>query len=263
MTTWFEPVRCSVPLEAAEVLAACPGYHLAGSVEQLADLACRDAVNGWHEVAYDVPGKGRAVEARVCRARNGIAANYPEPYMRRRDPDCLFVADASPTDKPRFQERFQRDFCAVREETFAWLKTQELAVLFFVAGAPGKGVDSMVIAPANAGFFAFGLALLQGILAEPPERFSPKSVIRSRRTATATAFQTATRFATAMTRWTRTTRRVSRRRARRAWLARRAQSCSSGCGPCTMPHRRASDRRKNRARFISPAPSDYHASTPG
>ncbi|MBP8130625.1 MAG: DUF4914 family protein [Candidatus Hydrogenedentes bacterium] len=177
MTTWFEPVRCSVPLEAAEVLAACPGYHLAGSVEQLADLACRDAVNGWHEVAYDVPGKGRAVEARVCRARNGIAANYPEPYMRRRDPDCLFVADASPTDKPRFQERFQRDFGAVREETFAWLKTQELAVLFFVAGAPGKGVDSMVIAPANAGFFAFGLALLQGILAEPPERFSPKSVI--------------------------------------------------------------------------------------
>lgn len=177
MTTWYEPVHCNIPIEAVDVLAACPKYHLARNVDELAALACRDEVNGWHEVAYDVPGHGKVVEARVCRVRNGIAANYPEPYMRRRDPDCLFIADASPTDKPRFQDRFGQIFEDVREATFAWLKTQELAVFFFVAGAPGKGVDSMVIAPANAGFFAFGLALLQGILAELPEGFSPKSII--------------------------------------------------------------------------------------
>jgi hypothetical protein len=34
----------------------------------------------------------------------------------------------------------------------------------FIAGAAGKGIDAVVVAPANAGFFALGLALLQGIL---------------------------------------------------------------------------------------------------
>ena len=46
------------------LLAACPGFTLAGSAEQLVELATRDADEfGWHEVAYDVPGKGRVVAA--------------------------------------------------------------------------------------------------------------------------------------------------------------------------------------------------------
>ncbi|MEW5867406.1 MAG: DUF4914 family protein, partial [Bacillota bacterium] len=89
-----------VPREITEILSACPGYVTAGSVAELVELACRDATNGWHEVAYEVPGKGRVVEARVCRVRNGVAANYVEPYMRRRDPDCMVIADDLPTDKP-------------------------------------------------------------------------------------------------------------------------------------------------------------------
>jgi hypothetical protein len=171
--------KLKLPPEVMEILSACPRYTIAGSTNELADLACRDVKNGWHEVAYDVPGKGRVVEARVCKVRNGISANYVEPYMRRRDPECMLIADNLPTDKKRFKERFGNDFDKCREETFNWLKTQELAIYPFIAGSPGNGIDSIVIAPANAGFFAFGLALLQGIL-DPndlPPNFSPKAVI--------------------------------------------------------------------------------------
>jgi hypothetical protein len=94
---------------------------------------------------------------------NGVAANYLEPYMRRRDPDCMVIGDDKPTNKPTYRERFRTDFAGVRAETFAWLKTQRLAVFPFVAGAAERGIDAVVVAPANCGFFALGLALLQGI----------------------------------------------------------------------------------------------------
>ena len=165
-----------IPRELAEVLQACPRYVIARNTQQLADLAHADAVNGWHEVAYDVPGKGRVVEARVCRVRNGIGANYPEPYMRRRDPDCMVIADELPTDKPRYEERYGKSFDTLRQETFDWLKQQELAVLFFSAGAKTSGLHAVAVAPMNAGFFAFGLSLLQGIVdgENLPADFTPK-----------------------------------------------------------------------------------------
>ncbi len=94
----------------------------------------------------------------------GISANYLEPYMRRRDPNCMLIADDQPTDKQRYEDRFGEDFSGMREETFDWLKDQELAIFVFETGPSGLGVKAMAIAPANAGFFAFGLALLQGII---------------------------------------------------------------------------------------------------
>lgn len=168
-----------LPPEAEAVLAAAPKVTVARSTDDLIALATRDAVNGWHEVAYDVPGRGRVVEAKVCAVTNGIAANYLETYMRRRDPDCMVIGDKKPTDKPTYLQRFGADFDSVREETFAWLKTQNLAVFPFLAGVDGKGVDAFVIAPDNAGFFALGLALLQGLLKpdEVPEGFAPKAII--------------------------------------------------------------------------------------
>ncbi|MGF1656014.1 MAG: DUF4914 family protein [Verrucomicrobiales bacterium] len=168
-----------VPPEATAVLDAAPSVSVATSSKQLVELAVRDAVDGWHEVAYDVPGKGRVVEARVCRVKNGINANYLEPYMRRRDPDCMVISDTRPTDKPSYRERYGADFEPVRQESFEWLKTQDLAVFPFHAGIAGKGTDALVIAPANAGFFAFGLSLLQGIIASDriPENFAPRAVI--------------------------------------------------------------------------------------
>lgn len=168
-----------VPAAAAEVLEAAPSVIVASTAGELVELSVRDAVDGWQEVAYDVPGMGRVVEARVCRARNGINANYLEPYMRRRDPDCMVIGDSLPTDKPTYQERFGTGFDEVRAETLEWLKGQELAVFPFHAGLAGTGTDALVIAPANAGFFALGLAMLQGIVPADavPEGFSPRAVI--------------------------------------------------------------------------------------
>ncbi|MCC5849698.1 MAG: DUF4914 family protein [Verrucomicrobia bacterium] len=172
--------RFRLPAETAELFAAAPSVTLAESTEQLIELSVRDAdAEGWHVVSYDVPGKGKVDEVRVCRVKNGIAANYFEPYMRRRDPDCMVIGDKLPTDKPTFQERYGQSFDTLRSETFAWLKTQDLACFGFIAGMPGKGTDALVIGPANAGFFALGLAMLQGMITpdELPENFEPKAII--------------------------------------------------------------------------------------
>ncbi|MDX2108962.1 MAG: DUF4914 family protein [Verrucomicrobiota bacterium] len=168
-----------LPSDAAAVMAAAPAVFVARCTQELEELAVRDAVGGWHEVAYDVPGKGRVVETRVCRVRNGIAANYVEPYMRRSDPECMVIGDTRPTDKPTYLERFGEDFTSVRTESLNWLKTQRLVVFPFHVGVIGKGVDALFIAPENAGFFAFGLAMLQGIipLEDLPANFSPKAVL--------------------------------------------------------------------------------------
>jgi hypothetical protein len=170
----------ALPLEAADILQAAPRFTVARSVADLMKLAVRDAgPDGWHEVAYDVPGRGRVVEARACRVRNGIAANYLEPYMRRRDPDCMVIGDERPTDKPTYYQEYGSVFEPLRRETFAWFKTQPLAVFPFYAGMKGKGMPALVIAPDNAGFFALGLSLLQGILApeEIPADFVPRAII--------------------------------------------------------------------------------------
>jgi hypothetical protein len=144
---------------------------LAGSVADLVALAVpEDRVDseGFFTVGYDVPGRGFVAEARVCRVRNGVAANYVDPALRRRDPDCMVIADHEATDKPTFRARFGRDFDGLRQETLEWLATQPLAAFFFETGMPGRLVKALAICPANAGFFALGLAMLQGIV--PLER---------------------------------------------------------------------------------------------
>ncbi len=179
MSTNSRTFSFDVPPEVREVFDAAPSLTIARSTAELVELAVRDAVNGWHEVAYDVPGKGRVTEATVCRGRNGICANYVEPYMRRRDPDCMVIGDSMPTDKPTFDMRFGSPFAPMRQRTLDWLKTQRLAAFPFFVGMPGNETHALVIAPDNAGFFALGLALLQGILGEKeiPENFYPRAVI--------------------------------------------------------------------------------------
>lgn len=171
--------KMHLPPEVNEILAACPRVVAPSTTREMIDLACGGAGSDRFEVAYDVPGRGRVVEATVARVRNGIAANYPEPYMRRRDPDCMVIADELPTDKKLFRNRYGRDFARIRAETFAWLKTQELAIFPFISGREKMGVDTLIVAPANAGFFAFGLALLQGNIApaDLPSDFAPRAVI--------------------------------------------------------------------------------------
>jgi hypothetical protein len=169
----------NLPADLRELLRAAPSVYWPANEAELIDAAVGGPDRDRAEVAYDVPGKGRVLEATVARVRNGIAANYVDPYMRRRDPDCMFIADELPSDKVRFKDRFKLDFTSLREETFAWLRTQPLAAFGFTAGDPKMGYDAIVVAPANAGFFALGLAMLQGIRApeDLPEDFKPQAVI--------------------------------------------------------------------------------------
>jgi hypothetical protein len=159
------------------LLRAAPSVTLFRNARDLLESAAPTS-DSWYDVGYEVPERGFVLEATVCRTRNGLAANYVDAYMRRRDPDCMFIGDSLPTDKPRFDEAFEFTFEAVRDESLDWLRKQPLAVFFFYAGRRDMGTVSMVIAPANAAFFAFGLSSLQGIVApeelpqgKPPQAF--------------------------------------------------------------------------------------------
>ena len=171
--------RYNPPADAAEVLAGCQNLFVANTTTELLDAACGKKESNYFEVTYEVPGKGRVLEATVARVRNGICANYTEAYMRRRDPNCMFIADDEPTDKLRFRDNFKTEFEPLRRETFEWLKSQPLTMFGFSAGQSDIGVDAIVIAPQNAAFFALGLAMLQGIIHhdDVPDDFAPKSVI--------------------------------------------------------------------------------------
>ena len=131
------------------------------------------------EVKYEVEGIGEVVEATVTRCKNGAVVNYLDDYMRRRDPDCLVVADKKPSDKPLYNEIYGKDFEPLRNDTFMWLKNQKLIVFPFKAGGYDYGYDAVLIAPSNAGFFAGGLADLQGFINidEISDDFNPKAII--------------------------------------------------------------------------------------
>ncbi|MEM7754173.1 MAG: DUF4914 family protein [Planctomycetota bacterium] len=169
-----------IPAHLRSVLDAAPSVATAYDVDTLVDLAVRNAgPDGQHSIAYDVPGKGSIEEAKACRVKNGIAANYIEPYMRRRDPDCMVIGDERPTNKPTYRERFGEPFDGVRTETFEWLKTQPLAMFPFTAGVGEEAIPALAIIPDNAGFFGLGLSMLQGISAaeDIPDDFAPRAII--------------------------------------------------------------------------------------
>jgi len=169
----------NLPEDVQRVLKLSPQVTIASSIEALRDLACGGQDSHYYEVAYDIPDQGTIVEATVARVRNGVVANYPEPYMRRRDPNCLVIADEQPTDKPTFNQRFGRDFLPLRGDTLTWLSNQPLLLFAFVAGDQQTGLNTVVIAPHNAGFFALALALLQGIHTTEhlPTDFQPHALI--------------------------------------------------------------------------------------
>jgi len=153
---------------------------MAFGIDDLVELAVKDAgPDGIHKVGYDLPSGEHYVEAEVARVKNGIAANYTEIYMRRRDPECMVIGDERPTNKPTYKERFGAPFGPVRDETFAWLKTQPLAMFAFTAGVGDEGIPALAIVPANAGFFGLGLAMLQGIMSEDeiPDGFKPRAIV--------------------------------------------------------------------------------------
>src|SRR5262245_32182453 len=167
-----------LPSELAALAAAAEGVVVPQSRLELIELSMGGA-SDFFEIGYEGPEGGWVPEATVARCRNGLAVNYIEPYMRRRDPDCMVVADSSATDKPRFEERFERSFAPVRQEIFHWLKTQRLILMPFRAGNSERGYDALLVAPLNAAFFATALADLQGMIPgnKVPPGFSPRAII--------------------------------------------------------------------------------------
>lgn len=170
--------RVSLPDDVLIILSGCKSFTTFDTVNQLA-IAAVGGDNNSFEVKYDIPGKGEITEAIIHKVTNGISANYTEAYMRRRDPDTMAIADDLPTDKERFIDKFGYDFDLLRKETIHWLQSQDLAVFFYFAGCDNIGSGGIAIAPANAGFFAMGLSMLQHIIPikDLPIDFSIDSVI--------------------------------------------------------------------------------------
>ncbi|HRS18196.1 MAG TPA: DUF4914 family protein [Bacteroidales bacterium] len=168
-----------LPHQATVLLNSCKSFTVFNSVEELADAAVGGKDSNSFEVTYAVPGKGDVTEVVVHRVKNGISANYTDPYMRRRDPDTMAVADSNVTDKESFHSKYGYEFSKLQDETFAWLQSQDLALFFYFAGRDGIGMGGLAIAPANAGFFAMGLSMLQNILpiSELPKDFAIQSII--------------------------------------------------------------------------------------
>jgi len=159
----FEQLReknIELPEDILHLLNNCKSFTVFNTIEELA-VAAVGGDNPVYEVKYDIPGHGEITEAIVHRVSNGISANYVDPYMRRRDPDTMAIADDLPTDKERFKDRFGYDFSSLKKETLDWLSTRDLGVFFYFAGRESIGCSGIAITPANAGFFAMGLAMLQ------------------------------------------------------------------------------------------------------
>ena len=163
--------------EVRAALDAAPSVSMPSSRDELYQLALGPDGGPSFTVEYGAGGVQFA-EATVTRCRNGLAVNYLEDYMRRRDPRCMVIADDRPTDKTRWGDRFGGSFDAVRAETLAWLGSQDLVVVPFKAGGPVYGSPSLAIIPANAAFFALALVDLQGwVTFDELGPFEPRSIL--------------------------------------------------------------------------------------
>lgn len=166
----------SLPEDTMQALAECAHLAMPESLDEIYELCCQDMECGRQDISYE-SDDGRVVkEAELVRCKNGLAVNFTEDYMRRRDGDSMSIADAFPSDKPRFSQRYGYDFDILRRETLRWLSGQSLILLPFGAGGVNYGYDALLICPRNAAFFACALALMQGIR-ETGESYTPRGLI--------------------------------------------------------------------------------------
>jgi hypothetical protein len=164
--------------EIKGLLNGAPNVIIAKSRSELFDLASGNGKDIF-TVEYSLPDGRIVQEASVVKCKNGLAINYLDKEMRRRDPDCLIVGDDNLTDKPRFKDVFKNDFAGLRKETFDWLRKQDLLIAGINIGGVQTGLQGLIIAPANAGFFVGGLCDLQVFvdISELDEKFAPCSIL--------------------------------------------------------------------------------------
>ncbi len=165
--------------EVRDTLHNSNSIYFPKSRDELFRLSLGDENLDHFQVAYQVPGMGRVVEANVTRCKNGVVVNFEEDYMRRRDPDCMLIGDQKPTDKPTYQEVYGNDFCETRNQTLQWLSEQDLIAVPFMAGGDTYGYEALFIGPRNAACFAAALSDLQGFLSyeEIEEGFTPRAIV--------------------------------------------------------------------------------------
>lgn len=171
------PLSVEMPAALRAAIDASPRVVVPSTRAELYQLALDPTGNAVFSVNYEANGE-IVTEATVTRCRNGIAVNYPEDYMRRRDPKCMLIADDRPTDKDRYIDRFGESFDRVKQETLDWLATQELVVVPFKAGALTFGSPSLAVMPLNSAFFALTLMDLQGWTTfEELGAYTPRSIL--------------------------------------------------------------------------------------
>ncbi|MFN3660218.1 MAG: DUF4914 family protein, partial [Brevinematales bacterium] len=146
--------RLHLPKEIGDILQECPALTTFNTRQELLEICLGSPENNLYEVKYTLDNTTEITEATVIRCKNGIVVNYPDPYMRRRDPNSMVIGDEEETDKPTFQEKYNRPFDEVRKSTFEWLSKQELLIMPFVSGDDSLNYYSLLIAPKNAAFFA-------------------------------------------------------------------------------------------------------------
>lgn len=171
--------KLNLPKEVKSIIDNCKRVVVAKSRDELLELSYGGNENNEFGVSYEVEGKDSILEATVNRCKNGAVVNYMDDYMRRRDPDCLIVSDELGTDKPKYKDIYNADFEPLRQETFGWLKNQELIVFPFMSGGKEYGYESLLIAPLNAAFFACAVADIQGYISvdEIRDGFTPRAIV--------------------------------------------------------------------------------------
>ncbi|MDR0957837.1 MAG: DUF4914 family protein [Clostridiales bacterium] len=173
--------KMMLPTELNKVIKNVKKIIIPETRAEILDLALGGNGADTFDVEFDVDGKPFK-EAWVIKCKNGIVANYPESYMRRRDPESMLIADEYPTDKTRHDDIIKTPFDQIRKETFDWLaEREELILMPFFSGnsALDIGYQSLLVVPANAAFFAASLADLQGFIpcSKIPALFKPKAII--------------------------------------------------------------------------------------
>jgi len=169
-----------LPREIHDLLLGSKSITTFDSREELLELSLAGKNSTLFEVKYTIPETTKEItEAVVLRCKNGIVVNYPDPYMRRRDPNSMVIGDEKETDKPTFEKKYGKPFDDLRTQTLNWLKSQDLLIMPFVSGDESLDYYSLLIAPKNAAFFALMLGDIQGFIpfSKLPKNFKPIAIV--------------------------------------------------------------------------------------
>ncbi|MBE6041913.1 MAG: DUF4914 family protein [Clostridiales bacterium] len=171
--------KINIPADLRTALAASPHIYFPVNKHELYELCFGTSGGSVNIVGYTIPGRGYVQEAEVVRCKNGSSVNFTDEYMRRRDPNCMFIGDDLPTDKPRFRDIWNMEFGDLRAATMNWLGEQPLVVMPVSIGGKFHGYSCLVVCPANAAFFAYALANIQEFVSidSLEDGYTPRSII--------------------------------------------------------------------------------------